>query len=149
MIFKLFKDICKVYFSSYFGMVAFSFRHHCVKSVQIRSYFWSVFSCIQSEYRKIRTTNNSVFGHFSRCLFQRNIFHNPPRRALNLSQKRLLIWRNSFPICKKQRASSTITVYYFQNLVYSVLNNAIDHAMVLIRSELYWVLIPASFKLNF
>ena len=35
---------------------------HCVKSVQIRSFFWSRFSCIQSEYRKIRTTKNSVFG---------------------------------------------------------------------------------------
>ena len=42
-----------------------SFRLHCVKSVQIRSFFWSVFSCIQSEYRKIRTRKNSVFGHFS------------------------------------------------------------------------------------
>ena len=31
---------------------------HCVESVQIRSYFWSVFSCV-------RTRNNSVFGHFS------------------------------------------------------------------------------------
>ena len=31
---------------------------HCVKSVQIRSYFWSVFSCI-------RTRNNSLFRHFS------------------------------------------------------------------------------------
>ena len=39
---------------------------HCVKSVQIWSYFWSVFSCIRTEYRKIRTRNNSVFGHFSR-----------------------------------------------------------------------------------
>ena len=38
---------------------------HCVKSVQIRSYLWSVFSCIQSKYRKIRTRNNSAFGHFS------------------------------------------------------------------------------------
>ena len=28
--------------------------------------FWSVFSCIRTEYRKIRTRNNSVFGHFSR-----------------------------------------------------------------------------------
>ena len=37
---------------------------HCVKSVQIQSYFWSVFSCIRTEYRKIRTINNSVFGHF-------------------------------------------------------------------------------------
>ena len=43
----------------------FIWRVHCVKIVQIRSYFWSVFSCIQSEYRKIRTRNNSVFGHFS------------------------------------------------------------------------------------
>ena len=54
------------------------FERHCVKSVQIRIYFWSVFSCIwteygeiwslriQSEYRKIWTRNNSVFGHFSR-----------------------------------------------------------------------------------
>ena len=32
--------------------------------VQIRCFFWSVFSCIQSEYRKFRTTKNSV-GHFS------------------------------------------------------------------------------------
>ena len=34
--------------------------------VQIRSYFWSVFSCIRTEYGKIRTRNNSVFGDFSR-----------------------------------------------------------------------------------
>ena len=33
-------------------------KNHCVKSVQIRRYFWS-------EYRKIRTINNSVFGNFS------------------------------------------------------------------------------------
>ena len=56
-----------------------------MKSVQIWKYFWSLFSCIrteyrafmywvsqywvipliQSEYRKIRTTNNPVFGHIS------------------------------------------------------------------------------------
>ena len=41
-------------------------RNHGVKSVQILSYFWSVFSSIQSKYKKIRTRNNSVFGHFSR-----------------------------------------------------------------------------------
>ena len=40
----------------------------CMKSVQIWSFFWSVFSCIQSEYRKIRTRGNFVFGHFSRCV---------------------------------------------------------------------------------
>ena len=32
---------------------------HCVKNVQIRSVFWSVFDCL-------RTRKNSVFGHFSR-----------------------------------------------------------------------------------
>ena len=52
---------------------------HCLKCVQIRSYFWSVFSCIRTKYdiysvnlriqfecRKIRTRNNTVFGQFSR-----------------------------------------------------------------------------------
>ena len=39
---------------------------YCVKSVQIRSLFWSVFFCIRTEYRKIRTRENSVFGYFSR-----------------------------------------------------------------------------------
>ena len=40
---------------------------HCVKSVQIRSclFLYSVNLRIQSEYRKIQTRNNSVFGHFS------------------------------------------------------------------------------------
>ena len=41
---------------------------HYVKSVQIRSFFWSVFSCIRTEYRKILTRKNSVFGHLSRSV---------------------------------------------------------------------------------
>ena len=54
-----------------------------MKSVQIRRFFWSVFSCvrtelliygvnlrIQSEYRKIRTRKTSVFGHFSRSVMK-------------------------------------------------------------------------------
>ena len=45
------------------------FTKHCVKSVQIQSFFWSVFSCIQSEYRKIRIRKNSIFGHFTQWLF--------------------------------------------------------------------------------
>ena len=40
----------------------------CVKSVQIRNFFWSVFSCIQSEYKKIRAIKNSIFRHFSRSV---------------------------------------------------------------------------------
>ena len=36
--------------------------YHSVRSVQIRSYFRSVFSCI-------RIRNNSAFGHFSRSIY--------------------------------------------------------------------------------
>ena len=53
-----------------------SWIDYCVKIVQIRSFFWSVFSRIlneyyvsfriQSECGKIRTRKSSVFGHFSR-----------------------------------------------------------------------------------
>ena len=46
---------------------------HCVKSVQIRSFFWSVFSRIGTEYVSVFSLNlgkygpeTSVFGHFSR-----------------------------------------------------------------------------------
>ena len=55
--------------------------YHCVKCVQIQSYFWFVFFFIQTEYgdllrkspysvriQEIRTRNNSVFGHFSRSV---------------------------------------------------------------------------------
>ena len=42
---------------------------HCVKIVQILSFFWSIFFrvnfFIQSKYRKIRTRKNSVFRNFS------------------------------------------------------------------------------------
>ena len=46
-------------------LTRFQLADHCMKSVRIRSCFWSVFSYIRTEYRKIRTKNNSVFGHFS------------------------------------------------------------------------------------
>ena len=41
---------------------------HSVKSVQIWGFFWSIFSCIRTEYRKILTRKISVFGHFSRSV---------------------------------------------------------------------------------
>ena len=42
---------------------------HCVKSVQIRSFFYSAFSCIWTEYKKTRAIENSVFGDFPRYDF--------------------------------------------------------------------------------
>ena len=59
-------------------------QYHCVKSVQIRSFFCSAFSRIRTEYEEIRSkspysvrmrenTNqkNSVFGHFSCSVYLR------------------------------------------------------------------------------
>ena len=50
-------------------------HHRCLmldripnRSVQIWSYSWSVFYCIQFEYRKIRTRNNWAFGHICQML---------------------------------------------------------------------------------
>ena len=53
-----------------------------MKSAQIRSFFWSAFSCIQTEYGELLRKSpysvriqentgqkNSVFGHFSRSVF--------------------------------------------------------------------------------
>ena len=48
---------------------------------ELRSYFWSVFFCIHLEYRKIRTRNNSVFGHFSRSVVIRDERFDPPAKA--------------------------------------------------------------------
>ena len=65
------------------------YHNHWVKSVHIRSFFWSAFSCIQSEYRKIRSRKNSAFGHFSRSeivIWAITIF----RAKFNKTLKRLM-----------------------------------------------------------
>ena len=64
--FKLFYSFSYHWISWYFSFimkvdVCYCAIWHCVKSVQIQSYFCCVFSCIQSEYSKIWTRNNSVF----------------------------------------------------------------------------------------
>ena len=51
-----------------YGHIACDHHPGCMKSIQMRSYFWFIFSCIRTEYRKLRTRNNSVFGHlFTQC----------------------------------------------------------------------------------
>ena len=54
-------------FDNSFHQLIKSIQHddHCVTSFQIRSFFWSVFSCIWTEYSKIRTRRTSVFRYFS------------------------------------------------------------------------------------
>ena len=88
---------------------------HCLKSVQIQSYFWSVFSCIrtedgdsvfspntvriQSKYRKILTRNNSVFGHFSHSVTIRwqqysAVSRNPACVINNWNNSSKCLWTN-------------------------------------------------------
>ena len=59
--------ICKCCLSNHSKWNFITFR--CVKDVQTQSCFWSPFSCIRTEYRKVQTRRNSVFGHFSRSVF--------------------------------------------------------------------------------
>ena len=48
----------------FYSRVRVYLKYHCVKSVQIRSYFWSVFSCIRPEYEislREKCTNTELF----------------------------------------------------------------------------------------
>ena len=64
---------------------------HCVKSVQIRSFLWSLFSFIRTEYRKIRTRKNFVFEHFSRNVLSVLIYHlsreTTPKKPKKINKK--------------------------------------------------------------
>ena len=51
-----------LFLEAYLGIGQISIIKHCVKSVQIRSFFWSVFSCIRTEYGEIDTPYLSVFS---------------------------------------------------------------------------------------
>ena len=82
---------------------------HCVKCIQIRCYFWS-------EYSKIRTGNNSVFGHFSRsCFFswnQKFFLHKAMENPhLSLKSARRILTVNWNQNQKKSKLSCSPIVY--------------------------------------
>ena len=82
-------------------LIGVSLNYHCVKSVQKRSFFWSVFFHIRTEYEvslrihsecgKIRTKKNSAFGHFSRSVSSRKILSTHFRLVFH-SIYNLVIW---------------------------------------------------------
>ena len=45
---------------------------HCMKRVQTRRFFRSVFSRIRTKYGKVQNRKNFIFGHFSRSMTSRN-----------------------------------------------------------------------------
>ena len=56
-------EFCKIlrtfsYNTSGWLLLKLLLRTHCVKSVQIRSFFWSVFSCIWTDYGDLRSPNS-------------------------------------------------------------------------------------------
>ena len=73
-----YKPIKVVLFGRIFGLIwAYKIFFHFVKSVQIQSFFWFVFSCIWTEYEDLRSKSpfsiripqntdqkNSIFGYF-------------------------------------------------------------------------------------
>ena len=65
-------------------------------SVQRRSFFWSVFSCIRTEYRKIRTRKLRIWTLFTRCGLM--VLHYtdflPKTSSTNLQTACVNIWRN-------------------------------------------------------
>ena len=56
------------------GQEYYKHNFFCLKSVQMRNFFWSAFPCIQSKYRKIRTRKKYVSGHFSRSVSSHHWF---------------------------------------------------------------------------
>ena len=78
------------------------------------SYF-PVFSCIQSEYRKIRTRNNSVFGHFSRSVryFEKSFFEKFPNFLGSASER-------FFPVLRKLLMQ---VKYLHENLLHFLCKN--------------------------
>ena len=55
---------------------------HCVKSVQLRSFFWFVFSCSRTEYRKIWTRKTLYLDTFQAVALK--TFKKRPLRLLNV-----------------------------------------------------------------
>ena len=45
-------------------LVHLNLQLHCLKSVQTRSFFWSAFSFIHTEYWKLQTRKSFIFGFF-------------------------------------------------------------------------------------
>ena len=90
---------------------------HCVKSAQIRSFFWSVFSRIQSKYRKIRTRKNSVFGHFSRTVILKFCWIDFPvqKLALTVGHFDTWLWKRTLNKSARER-ELTVSNEYNNNL---------------------------------
>ena len=103
---------------------------HCAKNVQKRSFFWSVFSGIWTEYVKIRTRKNSVLGHFLRSDYQC-----PIQDALMINTRSGVVVRVS---------SLTFTFFFFAQIIatfqrQALLNKIPSIAPLILAQKETWV----------
>ena len=83
-------------------------KKHCVKNVQIRNFFWSVFSCIWTEYRNVRPEKTPYLDTFhavkARLLWVPNFIHRIDLLVNSLVRNRAL--RKFCKFCKIRREIS-------------------------------------------
>ena len=93
-----------------------SSRVHCVKSVQMRSFFWSVFSCIRTEYgdllcKSVVVAKNEIFNRYFSMILLKFYFNilveqfwmnlSDPLRKVIKNNKNLIQKSPSFSIYEK------------------------------------------------
>ena len=103
-------DTCKIA-PSYISIWVMNTPLHCVKSVQIRSIFWSLFYCIRTEYRKIRSRKYSVFGRFSRIAFLGKLYFQKNHGSIQKPKKNvhaIISWFIELLACVPRNVSSNI-----------------------------------------
>ena len=105
---KMFWDIwiifCQYHRNITKRFLRLTFGHHRAKSVKIRSLFWSVFSCVWAEYRKIRTRKNCVFGLVS-CRTRVKLYCGKMKNTIS----NFSIWRLRRKANKKLKLKETCT----------------------------------------
>ena len=100
--------------------------YHCVKTVQIRSFFWSVFPIfglhtdiwrvnlhVQSEYRKIQNRKYSVSEHFSRSVQLQQSSQSINRSAPATCYKNVISFQFFFSFFLRKRVSYLYQLYFF------------------------------------
>ena len=103
--------------SKVFKIYCYNWLRHWVKSVQIRSYFWSVFSHILTEYGEIlrispySVRKTSVFEHFSRSASDYELDYDR-LEVITSDYKRRVAWKewlfwNERFLCKTSKLHRT------------------------------------------
>ena len=94
---------------------------HCVKSVQIRSYFWSVFSCIRIEYWDLRNDTNLLMSMSLLLIFLKKVLYCNWLATKNhfWSRQELKMWISGALFEEKRFSFDNLDTSYFVQKVNS------------------------------